>query len=914
MRVQENMKILIVSIILALIRVCWARLQVINVLYVNEIGNEVAESAVNSAFGYIEQKPDYNIKLEVVRVSANRTNSEETLKSLCKNYDEMLKMRPPHLVLDTTMTDMASETVKMFTRALALPTISASFGQKDDLEEWKNLNVQEEKYLIQVCPPADLIPEMIRKIVFRQNITSAAIMHDKTFATGHKHKSLLRNIATRHLISEINPEKIDEQLLRMRKFDLANFFILGNSKTVKLVLDSAWRNNFFNKKYAFYVLTQDLGDPLKCEVKNGTIFLARPEVNEQFKKRFDLLKKTYALEAEPEIAASFYFDLTIQALFTLRNLMIDGSWYKTNGSKHITCEEYDKNNQRTHTGLELFTVFKKQFHETIETPAFGTMEVNSNGLSYMNFEMSLNLVNFSRGVVSSVIPIGYWLSGFASKIRVVNKEQFDSFHSVLTYRVVVAEQTPFIFRDENHPKGYNGYCIDLMDKIGEILKFEYEVILATNNEFGHMDENGHWNGLIKDLMDKKADIGLGPISVMEERESVIDFTVPYYDLVGITIMMKIPYAQTSLFKFLTVLEDEVWYCIIAAYFFTSFLIWIFDKMSPLSFRNNPQKYEGDNDNRDFTLKECLWFCMTSLTPQGGGEAPKNASGRLVAATWWLFGFIIISSYTANLAAFLTVSRLETPVESLEDLSKQYKIEYAPMNGSSTATYFMRMKNIEKRFYEIWKDMSLNSSMSNIERAKLAVWDYPVSQKYSKMWIAMKQAGFPKSLEEAVARVKKSPSSTEGFAYLGDATDIKYLEMTTCDLKPVGEEFSRKPYALAVQEKSPLKDQMNTAILLLLNRRELEGLKEKWWNRNPKKVVCEQQDNQSDGISIQNIGGVFIVIYAGIVLALITLAFEYYWYKCRKPTNVVAVEEASQQESGSQNLKRKSFRFKRSEIM
>ena len=67
--------------------------------------------------------------------------------------------------------------------------------------------------------------------------------------------------------------------------------------------------------------------------------------------------------------------------------------------------------------------------------------------------------------------------------------------------------------------------------------------------------------------------------------------------------------------------------------------------------------------------------MTSLTPQGGGEAPKNLSGRLVAATWWLFGFIIIASYTANLAAFLTVSRLETPVGSLDDLNKQYRIEY-----------------------------------------------------------------------------------------------------------------------------------------------------------------------------------------------------------------------------------------------
>ena len=36
--------------------------------------------------------------------------------------------------------------------------------------------------------------------------------------------------------------------------------------------------------------------------------------------------------------------------------------------------------------------------------------------------------------------------------------------------------------------------------------------------------------------------------------------------------------------------------------------------------------QDDDEQRYFNLKECLWFCMTSLTPQGGGEAPKNLSG------------------------------------------------------------------------------------------------------------------------------------------------------------------------------------------------------------------------------------------------------------------------------------------------
>nr|CAD7204220.1 unnamed protein product [Timema douglasi] len=106
---------------------------------------------------------------------------------------------------------------------------------------------------------------------------------------------------------------------------------------------------------------------------------------------------------------------------------------------------------------------------------------------------------------------------------------------------------------------------------------------------------------------------------------------------------------------------------------------------------------------------------------------------------------------------------------------------------------------------------------------------------------------------------------------------------------VGEEFSRKPYAIAVQQGSPLKDQFNNAILQLLNKRKLEKLKETWWNQNPeRKTDCEKQDDQSDGISIQNIGGVFIVIFVGIGMACVTLAFEYWWYKYKKDPRVVDV--------------------------
>lgn len=49
-------------------------------------------------------------------------------------------------------------------------------------------------------------------------------------------------------------------------------------------------------------------------------------------------------------------------------------------------------------------------------------------------------------------------------------------------------------------------------------------------------------------------------------------------------------------------------------------------------------------------------------------------------------------------------------------------------------------------------------------------------------------------------------------YIGDATDIKYQVLTNCEFQMVGDEFSRKPYAIAVQQGSPLKDQFNNALV------------------------------------------------------------------------------------------------------
>uniref|UniRef100_A0A1A9WKV0 Ionotropic glutamate receptor C-terminal domain-containing protein n=1 Tax=Glossina brevipalpis TaxID=37001 RepID=A0A1A9WKV0_9MUSC len=819
-------------------------------IFINEIDNDPATKAVEVIETYLKKNAQYGLTLRIERIEANKTDAKDLLETICTKYAASIENKyPPHLILDTTKSGVPSETVKSFTQALGLPTISASYGQEGDLRQWRDIDADKQKYLLQIMPPADIIPEVVRSIVRKMNITNAAVLYDNTFIMDHKYKSLLQNIQTRHVITTITQgdRERTEEIEKLRNLDINNFFILGNLRTIGQVLGT-YKVIYEENEQRILSLEKSNEGEITSKRDNATIMFLKPVVYTQQRERLGQLRTTYNLNDVPQIMTVFYFDLALRAFLAIRDMIQANAW--PSAMKYMGCDDYQGGNTPIRN-LDL----REYFIKVNEPTSYGQFElVNErdkpfNGYSYVRFEMDIDMVEIRGGNSVNSKPIGRWTAGLDSPIMIKDETIINNLTADTVYRIYT--QAPFIMRDPKAPKGYKGYCIDLINEISEIVHFDYTIQEVEDGKFGNMDENGHWNGIVKKLIDKQADIGLGSMSVMAEREIVIDFTVPYYDLVGITIMMQRPSTPSSLFKFLTVLETNVWLCILAAYFFTSFLMWVFDRWSPYSYQNNREKYKDDEEKREFNLKECLWFCMTSLTPQGGGEAPKNLSGRLVAATWWLFGFIIIASYTANLAAFLTVSRLDTPVESLDDLAKQYKILYAPLNGSSAMTYFERMANIEQMFYEIWKDLSLNDSLTPLERSKLAVWDYPVSDKYTKMWQAMQEAQLPTNLEEAVARVRNSTSAT-GFAFLGDATDIHYLVMTNCDLQV--------------------------------------KLKEKWWKNDEVQAKCDKPEDQSDGISIENIGGVFIVIFVGIGMACITLLFEYWWYKYRKNPRIIDVTE------------------------
>jgi len=234
---------------------------------------------------------------------------------------------------------------------------------------------------------------------------------------------------------------------------------------------------------------------------------------------------------------------------------------------------------------------------------------------------------------------------------------------------------------------YEGFCVDLIKALAKEVKFKFEFQIEPDGAYGSY-KNGQWTGMIKQLRSQNADMAVIDMSITSIRQSAVDFTMPYMNTgVGILYKKKPPPPQ-NLFSFLMPLSLDVWIYMTTAYLGVSITMFLLARLTPFEWENpHPCVDEPEELENELTLHNCFWHNWGSLMQQGSDIAPKAISTRMVAGMWWFFTLIMISSYTANLAAFLTASKMASPVNSAEDLAKQTKIKYGTYCCGSTNAFF-----------------------------------------------------------------------------------------------------------------------------------------------------------------------------------------------------------------------------------
>lgn len=198
---------------------------------------------------------------------------------------------------------------------------------------------------------------------------------------------------------------------------------------------------------------------------------------------------------------------------------------------------------------------------------------------------------------------------------------------------------------------------------------------------------------------------------------------------------------------------------------------------------------------------------------------------MVAGMWWFFTLIMISSYTANLAAFLTVERMESPIESAEDLAKQTKIKYGCVESGSTGAFF-RVKR-----YACNKKQCTSATLSKDSKIPT----------YQRMWSFMestKPSVFVKGNTDGIRRVKEGQGN---YAFLMESTTIEYTVERNCDTTQIGGLLDSKGYGIALPPGSPYRTPISSAILKLQEAGRLHVLKTRWWKEERGGGQCAVSD-------------------------------------------------------------------------
>ncbi|XP_030305523.1 glutamate receptor 2 isoform X1 [Calypte anna] len=541
----------------------------------------------------------------------------------------------------------------------------------------------------------------------------------------------------------------------------------------------------------------------------------------------------------------------------------------------------------------------------------------------IKFDQNGKRINFTINVMElkSTGPrkIGYWSEVDKMVVNPLDGPLGNESSGLENKTIIVTTilESPYVMMKKNHEMlegndRYEGYCVDLATEIAKHCGFKYKLTIVGDGKYGARDADTKiWNGMVGELVYGKADIAIAPLTITLVREEVIDFSKPFMSL-GISIMIKKPQkSKPGVFSFLDPLAYEIWMCIVFAYIGVSVVLFLVSRFSPYEWHTEEfedgRETQTNESTNEFGIFNSLWFSLGAFMQQGCDISPRSLSGRIVGGVWWFFTLIIISSYTANLAAFLTVERMVSPIESAEDLSKQTEIAYGTLDSGSTKEFF--------------------------RRSKIAVFD--------KMWTYMKSAEpsvFVRTTAEGVARVRKSKGK---YAYLLESTMNEYIEQRKpCDTMKVGGNLDSKGYGIATPKGSSLRNAVNLAVLKLNEQGLLDKLKNKWWydkgecgsgggdsKVSPReksdgtpvnlavlklseqgvldklknkwwydKGECGAKDSGSkektSALSLSNVAGVFYILVGGLGLAMLVALIEF-CYKSRAEAKRMKVAKSAQ---------------------
>ncbi|XP_039496284.1 glutamate receptor ionotropic, kainate 2 isoform X2 [Drosophila santomea] len=867
------------------------------------------ESSIESAFKYAIYRinkeknllPNTQLVYDIEYVP--RDDSFRTTKKVCSQLEAGVQA-----IFGPTDALLASH-VQSICEAYDIPHIE---GRID-------LEYNSKEFSINLYPSHTLLTLAYRDIMVYLNWTKVAIIYEEDYGLFNLMHSSTEAKAEMY-IRQASPDSYRQVLRAIRQKEIYKIIVDTNPSHIKTFFRSILQLQMNDHRYHYMFTTFDLETyDLEDFRYNSVNITAFRLVDVDSKRYLEVINQMQKLQNNGldiingipyiQTESALMFDSVYAFATGLHFLHLDNR--QNLYIKNLSCTS----DQTWNDGISLYN----QINGAITDGLTGNV-------NFVDGRRSIFKLDILKLKQEKIQKVGYWQPD--GGVNISDPTAFyDSNIANITLVVMTREERPYVMvKEDQNLTGnirFEGFCIDLLKAIATQVGFQYKIELVPDNMYGvYIPETNSWNGIVQELMERRADLAVASMTINYARESVIDFTKPFMNL-GIGILFKISdRAQTKFFSFIAPFAVEIWFYIVFGYIFVSISIWIVARLSPIEWVNskppcsmacdhilgeipkvncfdeqleltNKQKMsendevylstdckiqnsnnyveyddttcdhgtvplplpndvneESSDDNtvdlvriqNNFTLKNSFWFAIGALMQQGSDLYPRATSTRIVGGCWFFFCLIIISSYTANLAAFLTVERMISPIESASDLAEQTEISYGTLEGGSTMTFF--------------------------RDSKIGI--------YQKMWRYMenrKTAVFVKTYEDGIRRVMEG-----SYAFLMESTMLDYAVQRDCNLTQIGGLLDSKGYGIATPKGSPWRDKISLAILELQEKGIIQILYDKWWKNTGD--VCNRDDkskeSKANALGVENIGGVFVVLLCGLALAVVVAIFEFCW--------------------------------------
>eukprot|EP00878_Enallax_costatus_P044544 GHUV01053208.1.p1 GENE.GHUV01053208.1~~GHUV01053208.1.p1 ORF type:complete len:468 (+),score=104.28 GHUV01053208.1:524-1927(+) len=356
---------------------------------------------------------------------------------------------------------------------------------------------------------------------------------------------------------------------------------------------------------------------------------------------------------------------------------------------------------------------------------------------------------------------------------------------------------------------------------------------------GTLLSNGSWTGIMGELTSGRADLALFPLTLTTQRAQYIQHTQPYMDE-GYGLLVRTGSVDPG-YSFLMPFETFTWVMLILALFLTICIIFVLDSISRSARLKAIERTHGHIKLQTVRKRDKLMghAIETVMMAVGSGSTPttRSCSVKVMFVSWAIFCVIMLSAYTANLTANLTVNQMASAIKSLSDL-KESSLPFGVPAQSSISSYFSNSSDQAARALH----------------AKMMEFRVP---------------------DEAVEAVRDGKIA----AYISDYPTVQYYtQVPPCDLALGSDTIGSGALVIGLSPNSTIRQKLDAALLQLSEAGYLAELRRKWFVEASR---CSLQDSDASGkgrLSVHQAWSVFLVLAGGAAIAVVVALLEVIYYK------------------------------------